>query len=339
MLGTLRFALSLLVTIAHLNFGSRWSFCTHHLGQFAVFGFYLISGYLMALILNDVYHFKFRSFLVNRLLRIFPAYYVVSAMVLLTILIFPESRSYHVAWNVQTRPSDLLGNLLIVPFEFYDHSFRLIPPTWSIAVELINYFLLWLFIARNRTTTIIALLLSITFHCLSILNGHASFETVYFPFYAAILPYSLGSGIYFLRDRFSSLTHICPYRLTLIVIIMWLLNMAMPVFYTSLLLLSFYLNLGIVAVLVFILARLQHDKFRIIDKFLGDISYPIFLLHYLVGFYVAIIFTPGKWRGIQLLVISTPIIIGMSAILAWFITIIEPLRDKFRPHTNYSSGV
>ena len=148
MLGGLRFVLALLVVIAHLSGTRDWQ----HIGSYAVFGFYLLSGYLMTMVLHEVYAFRFTTFASTRALRLFPIYFVVAAATLLIILPQqPEAIAYHKAFGIRTDALDIAGNLLIAPFELYDRSFRLVPPAWSIGVEIINYALLWLFVARRPT--------------------------------------------------------------------------------------------------------------------------------------------------------------------------------------------
>lgn len=77
MLGLMRFILALLVVVSHLTGGGASPFFAHW-GIFAVFGFYLISGYLMTIILNEKYFFNFTTFALNRFLRLFPIYYTAS---------------------------------------------------------------------------------------------------------------------------------------------------------------------------------------------------------------------------------------------------------------------
>ena len=51
MLGTLRFTLAWIVAAAHLE-RTIWN------GTYAVFSFYIISGYLMCLVMNERYGFS-----------------------------------------------------------------------------------------------------------------------------------------------------------------------------------------------------------------------------------------------------------------------------------------
>ena len=70
MFGTYRFLLACLVLVTHLA-GVRCA------GAYAVFGFYLLSGYLMTLVLNERYGFSpngFGRYVANRALRIYPPY-------------------------------------------------------------------------------------------------------------------------------------------------------------------------------------------------------------------------------------------------------------------------
>ena len=154
-MGTLRLVFALFVVLGHL--------CANvlsvtHWGAFAVTGFYIISGFLITRVLVKVYDFHFKPFFINRFLRLFPLYYMVAAVTLLGIgFVFSQPEQYHAAYAIRYRLMDLLGNLFLFPYEFYDKQFRLVPPTWSVGVELIGYFCLWLFIARSKKTVALSL--------------------------------------------------------------------------------------------------------------------------------------------------------------------------------------
>ena len=75
MFGIYRYGLAFCVAISHL-----WAGMIGGPAAYAVWGFYCLSGYLMTLILNEKYGFSPRGlgrFAVNRVLRIYPAYFVV----------------------------------------------------------------------------------------------------------------------------------------------------------------------------------------------------------------------------------------------------------------------
>ena len=69
MLGIIRFLLASCVVAFHLT--GKLPF----LGQFAVNFFYIISGFLITLILNKTYKFNVISFSANRFLRLYPTYF------------------------------------------------------------------------------------------------------------------------------------------------------------------------------------------------------------------------------------------------------------------------
>lgn len=331
MLGILRFILAALVVIAHLSEGTFVS----HWGVFAVFGFYVISGYLMTAILNETYRFRFFSFWLNRFLRLYPTYFLVLLFSVFAFLVFPGESSFHQAWEAKYRFSDALGNALIFPFEFYDASFRIVPPAWSVAVELVNYFLLWAIIARNKQMPSVTLLLSLSYHVAMLAMGKP-WQALYFPFYAALLPFSLGASIYFYRSWLAILTdkqlqHLAAgsaiaFGLCLLGSGVAELN-AIPAFQVL-----FYLNMVSSAALTACITckrlSVRYDHF---GKQLGDLAYPIFLTHWIVGFIVSKLFSAELNRGYILLAASTLPIVLFSVILSriannWF----EPLRDIIR---------
>src|SRR5260221_14780352 len=73
-----RYILALVVTLTHLQ-----PLGVGRPGQISVFAFYTLSGYLMTRVLNERYGFSTRGtavFLLNRVLRLWPAYLVIMAV-------------------------------------------------------------------------------------------------------------------------------------------------------------------------------------------------------------------------------------------------------------------
>ena len=83
MFGVLRTTLALMVMAFHLFAGIA------PLGKYAVFGFYVISGYLMTLVMNDTYGHTWSgryAFALNRLLRLYPQYWAAATFSIVLIL-------------------------------------------------------------------------------------------------------------------------------------------------------------------------------------------------------------------------------------------------------------
>lgn len=113
-------------------------------GVSAVVGFYLISGYVMTgLVLR---HFGRPAdaprFYTDRALRLMPQYLAIAAVTLVWQLASDARTEF-----LHRLPSgvDLLNNLLVVPLNFYmyngAHTWTLIPPAWSLGAEIQFYLL------------------------------------------------------------------------------------------------------------------------------------------------------------------------------------------------------
>lgn len=140
MLGTLRLLLALAVAASHANLRVGGL----DPGVVAVIGFYLISGYVMAGLVRRHYRHPAQApaFYLDRAIRLLPQYLFYGGLTL--------------AWHLYSRvstpflrhspsPGDLLNNLLIVPLNYYmyngsDH-YTLIPPAWSLGAEVQFYLL------------------------------------------------------------------------------------------------------------------------------------------------------------------------------------------------------
>ncbi len=324
MLGTFRFALAILVISSHLGgFGAH--------GSMAVYGFFVVSGYLMTLVLNRTYRFNAKKFWLNRFLRLYPAYYFACALTLVALIFWPaQAAAYHAAFNVSLRPIDWFGILAMFPFPFYDAAFRPVPPTWSVGVEIVMYFALFVFVARRRSYAVISLSIALGYLVLAHWPG-VHLDTVgSIP--AALLPFSLGSLIFFAGDRIKLRRRATRWALAGVGV-MWLLNLwAVAAGVDDNL--TFYLNLFLSVVLVSLLGQLEIRRkiVRATDKFLGDLAYPLFLVHWTVGFFISV------WRGeihghgptllLLSLLFSTVLSIGILFFIDWPL---QRIRARVRP--------
>ncbi|MEM9387115.1 MAG: hypothetical protein AAGA68_18780 [Pseudomonadota bacterium] len=78
-------------------------------------------------------------FFLNRVLRIYPVYWLIASGTLLMVALYPTACAWKGEWCRESTALDWSGNLLTLPFEWYAADFRLVPPAWSVAVELICY--------------------------------------------------------------------------------------------------------------------------------------------------------------------------------------------------------
>jgi peptidoglycan/LPS O-acetylase OafA/YrhL len=335
-MGIYRFLLAACVVIEHLSANQYLS----HTGMFAVFGFYVLSGYLITRVLNDVYKFELGYFWSNRFLRLAPPYLCFLASGLAIIFgtttaaeFFPE------VWKAQPDWVDWTGVLLVFPMGVspMDWHFRPVPSIWSVGVELLNYGLLYLFVGRGKRVALCAALVAACYHAVGLWRGDPlSFR--YFPFYAALLPFALGALIYFYTRSARRLSRRVVLLLCapagLVCLVAGLFGGAQnSASFEEL----FYLNLAAQCLAVYALSLAQGSPSRV-DKRLGDLSYPIFLCHWQVGYVVAVIFFPGEWRGLGLMAATLIASPAVAYVVCWFQDLlIEPIRSVLRSNARLTN--
>jgi peptidoglycan/LPS O-acetylase OafA/YrhL len=328
MLGILRFLLAYLVVISHLVGGDYVA----HFGFYAVRGFFVISGFLMTTVLNEVYDFDGARFWINRALRLLPPYFFICGITLVVVALLPsEAGQYLKFWRGNLNPSEILLNFSILPLQWTYPSFRLVPPYWSVAIEIEMYLLLYLIIARRMAWAMVAVTASLSYHLACTITG-VSWEAYYFFAASAVLPFAVGALLYFILK--GELWTITP-RVTAMAFVAWFTNMLAGgwIFAPSYIFgLGYYLDTILFSIVVGGLAwRRFHPAIRGVDKVLGEWAYFVFLVQWLAGFAVALAFHSGQARGWAICVAATPLALLASAGLALLNRkFVEPFRDKVR---------
>ncbi|MHC4428800.1 MAG: acyltransferase family protein, partial [Planctomycetota bacterium] len=197
MFGTFRFVLAHMVVLGHL-----WPALRVPTHMFAVFGFYVLSGYLMSLVLTKSYGFSPRGtarFLGNRGLRIYPPYLAALLLGLGVVLAIPDAVA---VLNPRFRlPESALGWLHNgVIFGLLRDGRRLVPSAWSLEVELIFYLAMGLLLVRWRVLVFLWFALSVAYTLFMLAQGYPWVDR-YIPPQAASLPFSTGALLFHVRDR------------------------------------------------------------------------------------------------------------------------------------------
>lgn len=295
-----------------------------------MFGFYVLSGYLMTRVLNDVYQFRAAPFALNRFLRLYPMYIVVAVLSVPAVLWLPDPGEFNNRFGMPNGAWPWLQSFLMMPTVIMP-PFRLVPVSWSIAVEVVNYAILWAFTARSQRFAWIALAVSIAIHVAAfmITTDH---NVRYFPWYAAMLPFSIGALLYFHGGQILEGMVQFGRHWRLAVAAVWAGTLA----------LAFYLGaidrlapeivsyIGILTTAAFIVA-LSDLKSGSVDKALGDLAYPVFLTHYLVAVVAHRMVLGSMPRGLVLFAVSLVLMLILSQALVMLQrAYIDPLRDKVR---------
>ena len=292
MFGTYRTLLALLVVFQHIG-------GVFVIGAYAVFGFYILSGYLMTTIMHNSYGYSPKGmgrYFTNRFLRIYPVYWFSCAFTLCLIYWMGENytRQYHNAIFFPHDLSSLFNNLLLF-FPLRDVP-RLTPPSWALTVELVFYIFIGLGASVSRFTTTAWFAVSVLYH-IGINAFALDWDYRYFIVPAASLPFSTGAMIFHYKNEILRVLNFLEDPLTPV-----LLVCLIPVnFFLGFLLRfltgvefvlgpSFYCNYVLQSLVIVSLCQRRSlpSIGKKLDKFLGDFSYPVYLIHYQVGLLVLI---------------------------------------------------
>lgn len=273
--GAWRFFLAFLVVISHL-----WGSMIHGPAAYAVWGFFVLSGFLMTHVLRHKYGESaagLRDFAYNRFLRIFPAYWIACALGAVALFVLPRFGVSLTALNPQFAwPQGLIswfGNATLLPLPIPN---LLVPVSGALAVEVGAYLLMPL-MAFNRPAAWLGLILSLLLNAVYGFQPD-TFAVRYSSFLTAFWVFALGSLISHyqieLRIIRSPLLSVGAWLINSLV---WLWHDSWPWTY------GLYFSVIISGWVVLSLADRKPAR---ADAVLGELSYPIYLFHTVAGTFV-----------------------------------------------------
>lgn len=347
MFGIFRFYLALLVVSRHLIH-------VPNVGEYAVSGFFVLSGYLMTLIMNQSYGYTrvgLRRFWVNRALRLYPTYFAILMISLIIIFYVGEKNAEQYQSNLilPQNFSEIFFNISMIYPNFIpsEYPVRLSPTTWALTVELGFYLLISLGFSKNIYVTVAWFVVSIiyTFYFVFITtDGSFDRNNLYYSLFAGSLPFSVGALLYYAKKpHLRRLSDAAAFLVVATMVSLIAVNAILSAFMVSIgapeivQTASFILNIAFSALCVYVLAGVScSERVKALDKWLGDLSYPIYLIHIQVGLLVAYVLmeTPATGRtGLAFFVftLATALSIGLAVLFARLIDApIETIRARVR---------
>ncbi|MBI4684367.1 MAG: acyltransferase [Nitrospirae bacterium] len=286
-------------------------------GDVAVQIFYIISGFYMALILNEKYVGKnsYRLFLSNRFLRLYPIYWVVLCLtILFTILcamVFdgPTTLTFKVKYfnmmSIGTKIFQILANIFLFGQDimmflgmntekgtmFFTHNYAMTSPqfhnnlflnhTWTLGIELMFYVLAPFIVRRSYKAILLMIIVSLSIRAWIYFYLGWFYDPWTYRFFPAELSlFLMGTMSY----KFYKLMQKNPFHnnvnkiITMLFFSLLCSYQFIPyIFHAEVKKWLFYLLACISIPFVFQLT----NKWKF-DRSIGELSYPIYIVHVLV---------------------------------------------------------
>ncbi|RWF33728.1 acyltransferase [Mesorhizobium sp.] len=310
-MGIYRLILALCVLYSHA-FGAVFG---KNIGVVAVISFFVMSGYVMALLVRKYYPelIDIPSFYADRAFRIFPHYlfYVFAVMAL--------ASQWGVVGLSEVAPWQVASNLVIVPLNLYTLFPEAIydPPSWSLGLELTFYLAFPFVVLAGRRWQHVIFTASVAVAVMAFLGMLDSNYGGY-----RLLP---GTLIFFLSGAALATPERIDPRYPVIVIGLAALGLAATLGSDRLYAMPYDFEVTVGALIgITAVATLRKLPAVNVDRIAGDLSYGLFLSHFPMIF-VADTFGLERWPFV-------PVAAMMSAIISY--TLIErpvlALRHRFR---------
>lgn len=294
-MGTYRLILAILVVTSH----GGLRILGYNQGAAAVVSFFIISGYVTSILIEKYYNSpkKILLFYTDRCLRLFPQF-IFYLLITVVVMLYRDNTL------IISNPWLMISNFLMLPlnfFAYYHNEWIAIPQSWSLGLELQFYLLAPLLILlRKQAAAHIASMVVFTIaFSLVIQNDYNGYRMIW----GTLLFFM--SGI-FIRTSGGRKTLLLTYAYFAALLILSYVFDSGPMLGNRNLIFGYLIGLPV----VYLLTRIDYHKY---DAILGDISYGVYLNHFLIFFAFSGLGVDYKTPGALVLCVLASMICGYAS--------------------------
>lgn len=310
-MGLLRFILAIAVVVYHSYkvFGLRM--CG---GQVAVESFYMISGFYMALILNEKYIGlkNYKKFILSRFLRIYPVYWIILAFAILLSVIgyLGFNQPYYLARYISyyqclpwyTMLYFIIENIIVLgqdvlyftklndvcdlqfvynplSFKHNGYNYLFVPQAWTVSLEFCFYLIAPFLVTKSTKWQLLVVVIAFAIRYYCVKYFYLSFDPWTYRFFIFELGFFMLGSLAYLAYKYINTKQTIKYLGQCLAVVVILII----VFYEEITLSNHLKNnllFGFIGIsLPFIFNAFKNNKW---DRFIGELSFSIYISHHLI---------------------------------------------------------
>lgn len=323
MFGAFRTILACLVVLQHM----WW---LKYVGSFAVISFFILSGFLMTMLMDTTYRGRFKAFAINRFLRLYPMYWF-TMVVTAAMLAIGLASTRPMVGIPETLDGWMRGILYV---NYWRDAPQLIPSSWAVTNEIVFYILIGLGLSRTATRTLAWFAISLIGTALIAEYLPRNNDLTYFSPVAASLPFATGALAYHARDLMSDRSAPWFAAGAGLAIAVAMVVAGAQLGYTASRM-AVFIGTPVFVVAMYKISKGYTGRAKVWDDRLGTLSYPIYLNHFTAAMLV-VPFLPEVVPHRSDTVLALSVLATSIVMAAVMHAVLDPVIDRRRRAGNVS---